>query len=86
MEVMLTSFENFKLLLLPNEMLSKCGIYNRVTASVTKNGVLLSPSNNIRRGWEDAIKANPPQKNIQEIDDLVCSSSFDGTEWTWPES
>ncbi|WP_022656280.1 AbrB/MazE/SpoVT family DNA-binding domain-containing protein [uncultured Desulfovibrio sp.] len=86
METHITAVGNSKGLRIPKALLAQCGIHDRVRLTVTDAGLLVSPVNTPRHGWEEALQANPAQDDTAEFAPFdAVESSFDASEWTWPQ-
>ena len=66
---------------IPKALLEESGLSGEVELELTKEGLLIRPTRNSRRGWEEAFK------NAAEVDDLdtgtQTESAFEKREWRW---
>ncbi|MCR5814368.1 MAG: AbrB/MazE/SpoVT family DNA-binding domain-containing protein [Desulfovibrio sp.] len=86
METRISAIGNSKGVRIPKPFLEECGIQDFVKLTITKDGLLVSPVNRPRQGWEEALIANPPDDNMQEFSEFdSITHSFDDSEWTWPQ-
>lgn len=86
METHIIAVGNSKGLRIPKALLAQCGIHDRVKLTVTDAGLLVTPVNSPRHGWEEALQAAPAQDDAAEFAAFdAVESSFDASEWTWPQ-
>lgn len=66
---------------IPKALLEESGLSGEVDLELTKEGLLIRPAKNSRRGWEGAFK------NAADADDFdgdrESGSSFEKKEWRW---
>lgn len=66
---------------IPKALLEESGLSGEVGLELTKEGILIRPAKNSRRGWEEAFR------NAAEADDfdgnLEGGTSFERKEWRW---
>ena len=85
METHLAAIGNSKGVRIPKSVREQCGLKDLVKLTVTNDGLLISPINTPRLGWEEALLANPPRQEAEFSEFDAVATTFDDTEWTWPQ-
>lgn len=86
MQTNLIAVGNSKGLRLPKAILAQCGIEDRVSLTVTQEGLLISPVPSVRDGWEERIKEACGAATDTDLSAFVAMrNTFDQDEWTWPD-
>jgi len=85
MQTPVISIGNSKGLRIPKAILKQCGIQGMVDLRVTDEGLIISPVNKARAGWEEAMTLDPPDCGAF-ADWQAPGNAFDAEEWTWPEN
>jgi antitoxin MazE len=85
MQTPVISIGNSKGLRIPKAILRQCGITDMVDLRVTDKGLIISPVQRPRTGWEEAVKLDPPDCG-EFATWQAPGNAFDAEEWTWPEN
>lgn len=88
MDIPLVPIGNSRGIRLPKALIAQCGLGDTVRLTITDAGILLSPINNERARWEDALLASSSHtdsdtREFREFNQV--ESAFDTSEWTWPQ-
>lgn len=81
MKVSIIAIGNSQGVRIPKALLEESGLSGEVEMELTKEGILIRPAKNSRRGWEEAFM------NAAEVDDMdtgtEAESAFEKREWRW---
>jgi antitoxin MazE len=78
------SIGNSKGLRIPKAILKQCGIEDMVDLKVTDAGLMISPVQKVRAGWEEAVKLDPPDCG-EFAGWQALGNAFDAYDLTWPK-
>jgi len=82
MKVDIIPIGNSKGIRIPKALLEQCGFSESVEIEVEDNHLVLSPTHQPRKGWDDAFKAMAARKDDKLLD-THAATAFDESEWQW---
>ncbi len=81
MKVDIIPIGNSKGIRIPKALLEQCGFSKSVEIEVEDNHLVLTPTPQLRNGWEDAFKTMAVKKDDKLLD--TSATAFDKSEWQW---
>lgn len=68
---------------IPQSILRQCKFQKEVTIAIVDGNIVLSPTNEPRKGWDEAFKKMAKANDDKLLDQDIIDSSFDKKEWKW---
>lgn len=83
MHAEIISIGNSKGIRIPKAILKQCKIKHKVTLAIKNHSLIITPSEEIRAGWEESFKIMAKNGDDNLLDKDVIEHSWDKDEWKW---
>ncbi len=82
MKTRIVKIGNSRGIRIPKPLLEQAGLQDEVKLEIDEDGLRITPSANVRRGWSEAAQviANRGEDGLL---DTETQTNFDVAEWTW---